>query len=64
LPALGCALLAGLLWSVLGALIGLRKQPAEMVDLVLTGALVGVTVGAVGGTVLKAWRLPAARDDV
>ena len=60
--AMGCAVLAGLVWGAFGALIGLGRAPTEIVDLVLTGALVGVTLGAVGGTILKARRGPRDQD--
>lgn len=47
--ALGCAVLAGLVWGALGMWAGAGQEPTGRVDLLLTGWMVGTTLGAVGG---------------
>jgi hypothetical protein len=54
--ALGCAALLGLIWGLLGVWAGAGQEPVARVDLILTGSMVGATVGAVAGTLWKAGR--------
>jgi hypothetical protein len=54
--ALGCAALLGLIWGLLGAWAGAGQELTARVDLILTGSMVGATVGAVAGTLWKAGR--------
>jgi hypothetical protein len=54
--AMGWAALGGLVWSGLGLWSGAGRSPIQRVDLVLTGLMVGTTLGAVGGTVWHSWR--------
>jgi hypothetical protein len=59
--ALGWAALGGLIWSGLGLWSGAGYHPIERVDLILTGLMVGTTVGAVGGTLWRSWREQRSR---
>jgi hypothetical protein len=54
--ALGCAALLGLIWGLLGVWAGIGRKPTARVDLILTGLMVGATVGAVAGTLWRAGR--------
>lgn len=54
--AMGWAALGGVIWSGLGLWGGAGHDPIQRVDLILTGLMVGTTVGAVGGTLWHSWR--------
>jgi hypothetical protein len=54
--AIGWAAVGGLIWSGLGLWSGVGRDPIQRVDLMLTGLMVGTTVGAVGGTLWHSWR--------
>jgi hypothetical protein len=56
--AIGCAALGGLLWGAVAMAISANREPTDKIDLILTALLVGVTIGAVGGTILRGSRQP------